>query len=185
MKFVIIVGPQAVGKMTVGQELAKITDLKLLHNHMTIELLAPIFGFTSEMWRISKLFREEIFTSVAKSDLPGMIFTCVVAFNKKEDWQDVEKICGIFESNGGEVFLIELEAELEERIRRNKTPNRLEHKPSKREIEQSEQRLVASMEKFRLNSVEGEVDKENYLKINNTELSAEEVASIIKNTFQL
>lgn len=30
---VIILGPHAVGKMTVGQELAKITDLRLFHNH--------------------------------------------------------------------------------------------------------------------------------------------------------
>jgi shikimate kinase len=34
MKFVLIFGPQAVGKMTVGQELAKITGLKLFHNHI-------------------------------------------------------------------------------------------------------------------------------------------------------
>ena len=27
MKFILIFGPQAVGKMTVGQELAKLTDL--------------------------------------------------------------------------------------------------------------------------------------------------------------
>jgi hypothetical protein len=33
MKFVIIFGPQAVGKMTVGYELEKITDLKLFHYH--------------------------------------------------------------------------------------------------------------------------------------------------------
>lgn len=42
MKFVMIFGPQAVGKMTVGKELQKITELKLFHNHMTIDLLAPI-----------------------------------------------------------------------------------------------------------------------------------------------
>ncbi|GAE48204.1 hypothetical protein JCM21738_5289 [Mesobacillus boroniphilus JCM 21738] len=39
MKFVLIFGPQAVGKMTVGHELEKITELKLFHNHMTIELV--------------------------------------------------------------------------------------------------------------------------------------------------
>ena len=39
MKFILIFGPQAVGKMTVGQELAKITNLKLFHNHMTIDLV--------------------------------------------------------------------------------------------------------------------------------------------------
>lgn len=40
MKLVLIFGPQAVGKMTVGQELAKITGLKLFHNHMTIDLVS-------------------------------------------------------------------------------------------------------------------------------------------------
>ncbi|SCC34198.1 Uncharacterized protein BW664_02852 [Bacillus mycoides] len=43
MKFILIFGPQAVGKMTVGQELAKITDLKLFHNHMKIDLVKYIF----------------------------------------------------------------------------------------------------------------------------------------------
>ena len=38
-KFIQIIGPQAVGKMTVGQELAKITEYKLLYNHMTIEMV--------------------------------------------------------------------------------------------------------------------------------------------------
>ena len=46
MKFIIITGPQAVGKMTVGQELVKITNLKLLHNHMTIEVLTKIFDYS-------------------------------------------------------------------------------------------------------------------------------------------
>lgn len=46
MKLVIITGPQAVGKMTVGQELEKLTDLKLFHNHMTIDLAnCPSSGF--------------------------------------------------------------------------------------------------------------------------------------------
>ena len=45
MKFVLTTGPQAVGKMTVGQELSKITGLKLLHNHMTIEVLTKIFDY--------------------------------------------------------------------------------------------------------------------------------------------
>ena len=44
MKFVFIIGDAAVGKMTVGQELMKITDLRLFHNHMTIEPVIEIFG---------------------------------------------------------------------------------------------------------------------------------------------
>ena len=42
---VIIFGPPAVGKMTVGSELAKLTGLKLFHNHMTIEPLLELFEF--------------------------------------------------------------------------------------------------------------------------------------------
>ncbi len=41
MKLVMIFGNLAVGKMTVGQELAKITNFKLFHNHMTIEPVIP------------------------------------------------------------------------------------------------------------------------------------------------
>ncbi|MGR3763061.1 shikimate kinase [Rossellomorea sp. NS-SX7] len=185
MKLVLLFGPQAVGKMTVGQELEKVTGLKLFHNHMTIELLQPFFGFTEEMWRLSNMMREEIFEAYAKSDGEGMIFTFMWAFNEQEDWDWVEKVTNIFESKGAEVYFVELESDLEVRVERNKTPNRLKHKPSKRNIEDSEKRLIASMDRLRLNSNEGEIDKENYMKINNTYLTPEEVASRIMEKFQL
>ena len=185
MKLILLFGPQAVGKMTVGQELEKITDLKLFHNHMTIELLQPFFGFTEEMWRLCNMMREEIFESFSKSDQYGMIFTFMWAFNEEEDWKWVEKVTNIFESNGAEVYFVELESDLEVRLKRNTTPNRLQHKPSKRNIEDSEKRLLASLEKLRLNSLEREIDRENYIKINNTDLTAEEVAERIRNEFQL
>lgn len=73
MKLVIIFGPQASGKMTIGHALEKSTELKLFHNHMTIELLAPYFGFSSEMWRLATKFRQEIFEAAADSGLYGMI----------------------------------------------------------------------------------------------------------------
>lgn len=133
----MIFGPQAVGKMTVGQELAKITDLKLFHNHMTIDLLESLFGFNPEMWRLVNLFRKEIFEAAAKSDLEGLIFTYVWGFDLQSDWDYVNQVCEIFESKGGTVYFVELEADLEERLNRNKSPHRLEHKPTKRNVEQS------------------------------------------------
>ena len=44
MKLVFLIGSGAVGKMTVGQELMKLTGLRLFHNHMTIEPIIEIFG---------------------------------------------------------------------------------------------------------------------------------------------
>lgn len=184
-KFVFIFGPQAVGKMTVGQELAKVTGLKLFHNHMTIDLLEPLFCFSPEMWRLTHLFRQEIFNSFSKSDNYGMIFTKVWYFNQKEDWVDIENICQTVSSQGADIYFVELEANVEERLKRNKTPHRLEYKPTKRNIEQSEQHLLSTLESSRLNSKMGEIEKENYLRIDNTYLSAEEVAQIIIKEFQL
>jgi hypothetical protein len=186
MKFVLLFGPQAVGKMTVGHELEKITDLKLFHNHMTIELVCPFFDFGSKPFRrLVNLFRQEMFEEMAKSDLYGVIFTYVWAFDQQADWDFVDKICNIFESRGGDVYFVELEADIEERLERNKTPHRLEHKPTKRNIKYSEYDLITTMKRHRLNSIEGEIKKKNYIRINNTNLSAEEVAKIIKEKFQL
>ena len=45
MKLVFLIGSGAVGKMTVGQELMKLTGLRLFHNHMTIEPVIALFGY--------------------------------------------------------------------------------------------------------------------------------------------
>lgn len=186
MKFILIFGPQAVGKMTVGQELATLTGLKLFHNHMTIDLVSLIFDYsTKEAKRLVSLFRNEIFEEVSKSDLSGMIFTYAWAFDLQSDWDYIHHVVSIFESKGGTVYFVELEAELDERLERNKSPHRLEHKPKKRDIEWSENNLKETMKKHRLNSLHGEFEKEEYIKINNTYLSAKEVAEMIKEKFRL
>ena len=89
----------------------------------------------------------------------------------------------LFEEN----YTIELETTLEERLRRNKTANRLEHKASKRDLEWSEKDIYKSLEKHRLNSKSGEGEKifKNFYKIDNTNISAEEVAKMIKEKFKL
>ena len=163
-KFVLICGPQAVGKMTVGQELAKLTGLKFMHNHETIDLPLKFFEFKSEQReRLTDLFRFSIFEEVAKSDLKGMIFTLMWAFERQEDWDWVQRIKDIYDKENGEFYVVELETTLEERLKRNKTENRLKNKPTKRDLEFSEKELLKSVDKHRLNSYEGEVKYENYI----------------------
>lgn len=186
MKLVLIFGPQAVGKMTVGHELEKITGLKLFHNHMTIELVDPFFSYGSEVGKkLVNMFRKEIFEEVAKSDLGGMIFTYVWYFDSQEDGDYVRNVCEIFKKNGGVVYFVELTADLEERLRRNDTPHRLKHKPTKRDVKKSEENLLSSLSNHRLNSSVGEIKNKNYIKIDNTNLSAEETAKVIKSKFDL
>ena len=66
-KFVLIIGPQAVGKMTVGQELSKLIGYKLMHNHMTIEIVRQIFDYDKEIYqKMNQQIRYEIFKEFAK-----------------------------------------------------------------------------------------------------------------------
>jgi len=186
LKFVLIFGPQAVGKMTVGEALQEKTGLRLFHNHMTIELVSKFFGYGSPQGKaLVHSFREQIFDAVAESDLPGMIFTFVWAFNMQKDWDYVANVVEKFESRGAEIFFVELEADVDERLKRNRSEHRLQEKPTKRNVEWSEGDLLNSLKKYRLNSLPGEIDRKNYIRIDNTRLSPEETAERIAESFGL
>ncbi len=111
LKLVFLIGDGAVGKMTVGQELMQITDLRLFHNHMTIEPIIEIFGyFHGEV--ITKM-REVIFEEFAASNNYGLIFTYLWAFDQKSDWDYIEHVTNIFRKNNADVYYVELIASQE------------------------------------------------------------------------
>lgn len=183
MKLVILLGNISVGKMTVGQALMEITDLRLFHNHMTIEPVIEIFGYYHPEV-IGKL-RNIIFDEFAKSENEGMIFTYVCDFSQPDDWQNVQRISDVFKAQGAEIYYVELLASKEVRIQRNSTENRLKHKASKRDLEVSHMRLLDTDEKYRCESYEGEIQEENYYRIENGDLTPKEVAVMIKERFKL
>lgn len=161
----------------------KQTKLRLFHNHMTIEPVLEIFGYF-EGKVISRL-REVIFEEFAASSCYGMIFTFMWAFDQQSDWDYVEHVKQIFAPYQTEFYYVELVASQEVRLQRNKTENRLHHKASKRDIESSDQRILNHNEEYRLVSNEGEIPFANYIKINNSNLPAAEVAAMIVDHFQL
>ena len=183
MKLVFLIGNGAVGKMTVGQELMKLTGLRLFHNHMTIEPVIEVFGYYNGTV-VSKM-RQIIFEEFAKSDNYGMIFTYMWAFDQQSDWDSVERVTNIFKEQGAEVYYVELVASQEVRLKRNETENRLKNKASKRDLEVSRERIIRQDEKYRLESYDGEITFENYMKIDNTNLEPQEVAQMIQERFSL
>ncbi|WP_426348570.1 shikimate kinase [Alloiococcus sp. CFN-8] len=183
MKLIFLIGDAAVGKMTVGQELMKITDLRLFHNHMTIEAVIEIFGYYD--WKTISRMREIIFEEFAASDNYGLIFTYMWAFDQKSNWDYVEQVTNIFKRNGTEIYYVELFASQEIRLLRNVTENRLKHKLSKRDVEASNQRLINDDKEYRCVSNDGEIGFDNYIKIDNSNVSAEAVAKMIKEYFDL
>ena len=84
-----------------------------------------------------------------------------------------------------EILFVELETSLEERLRRNRTENRLKYKPLKRYFEVSEREILETDKTNQLNSQKRPSGLHHYLKIDNTNLSAEEVAKQMQQTLEL
>ena len=183
MKLLFLIGDAAVGKMTVGQELMKITDLRLFHNHMTIEPVLEIFGRWDGKTRDE--LRDVIFKNFAASELYGMIFTYMWAFDMPSDREYVEHVKSIFAPYGTEFYYVELIAPQSVRLERNATSNRLANKASKRNIEESNARLIDDDRSHRCVSYEGEIPFDNYLRIENENVSAADAARMIKERFDL
>lgn len=182
MKFVLIIGEGAVGKMTVGQELAKITDLKLFHNHMSIEPVIELFGHFNHT--VVGKFRQAVFEEFAKTDNYGMIFTYIWAFDMPSDREYIDSVVKIFEPYDTEFYCVELISPMNVRLERNATENRRIHKPSKRNVEFSA-KLIENESKYRCVSNPGEIPFKNYLRLDNTNIPAAEAARMIKDHFGL
>ena len=180
---IVVSGPQAVGKMTVAESIKDKTGYKLMVNHDSIEVSDKIFDRgTAAQKELSKMIREAAFGLAIKHDI-NMIFTFVTAYDYPGDIEYLNNLRRMFESTGGNFYFVELSADLQTRLERNITPHRLEQKESKKDIERSQRDLLETMKKYRLNSNEGETICPNHLKIDNSNLSPEEVANIVTNHF--
>lgn len=182
---IIVSGPQAVGKMTVAEALRDKIGYRLMTNHDSIELSDVIFERGSAAQKeLSTLIRRAVYKLAVKYN-EDLIFTFVYAFGEKADIKYVEKLRKQFEASGGTFYFVELSCDLETRLKRNVTPHRLERKPTKRDTEWTRKDILDTMEKYRLNSYEDEFICENHIKINNNDLSPDEVADIIIKKFKL
>jgi hypothetical protein len=182
MKLLILIGNSASGKMTVGQELCKVTPFRLFHNHTAIEPVLEVFG--SFYSPAIAAVREVIFQEFAKTDNFGLIFTYMWAFDMQSDWDYIEHVKSIFNLPEEDVYYVELLVPQQIRLQRNRTENRLKHKASKRDVEASDARLLRDDENHRCESLPGEIPFANYLRLDNSAISAAEAAQSIKNTFQ-
>ena len=183
MDLIVLIGSGAVGKMTVGQELMKITDFRLFHNHMMIEPVIEVFG--DYCGPVVGRLREVIFEEFLKTKYRGMIFTYMWAFDMQEDWDYIRSVAERFEATGGNVYYVELVADQAVRLERNRTENRLRNKASKRNLAVSQERLLWEDSRYRLVSREGEIPFENYIRIDNTRMEPQEAARLIKDKFAL
>lgn len=158
----IIIGAQASGKMTIGQEVARQTGMTLFHNHDSIDFVLRFMPWSQESTALIERIRFAFFWNLDPNDVAML-----------------EKIQVVFQSYDQEVLFVELKTDIEERLKRNRTENRLKHKPLKRNIEWSEQDIQSTMAYAVFNPEEPPKTLTHYQKINNTHLTAAETAQLI------
>jgi hypothetical protein len=182
---VVIVGPPAVGKMTVGRALERLTGLPLFHNNMLFEAVLPFFPIGSEPFtRLFVGFRQRLLVEVAASERPGMIFTYAWAFDDPSARRFIDGLRAVFAAKDGRTVFVELWTDLDTRLRRNTSELRLAEKVSKRDLPASERHLLALERQYQLSS-DGSFPFPEYLRIDNTEMSPELAAARIATHFGL
>ena len=117
MKLLFIHGLPAVGKLTVANEIAKLTGFKIFHNHLSIDCIKPVFEFGSKPFvKLIEIIRLAVIAEAARENV-DLIYTFCYA--KDLDEAHIEKVTQIVEANSGEVCFVLLKAdksELEQRI---------------------------------------------------------------------
>lgn len=189
MRLLVIFGPPAVGKMTVGREIARRSTFRLLHNHALIEPLLDVFDYgTPPFHRLLGEWRVRV---VEEAALAGtdLLLTYVWGLDLQSDVDELTQHVRPYVEAGAEVSFVELVADLDTRLERNRTELRLAEKRSKRDVEWSDAN-VREMERFVMNT-DPALDagpalpgaallaQHRHLRLDNRELSAEEAAGRI------
>jgi hypothetical protein len=127
MTLVILYGPPAVGKLTVGTELAKLTGFKLFHNHLAIDIALEMFDFNTPAYHA---FKHEIwhaaFRAGADYRLPGMIFTFV--YEAPNDDRYLTELMDLLAEHSVKVRFVQLTADTDTLRTRLVDPSRQQYR---------------------------------------------------------
>lgn len=117
---VFIYGPPAVGKYTVGTELARVLDYKILENHKTVEMVRQLFPFEDPdlntiRRRLQTRFRLEMFEEAAKAEV-NFVTTCAIA--GPQHFEFYRKANSLVTEHGGHVYFVQLAPTVETMLAR-------------------------------------------------------------------
>lgn len=171
MKLIIIHGAPAVGKYTVAKELEKETGYKLIHIHAIYDPLENVFG--KERYEISlKILNRacsDIFAKAAQVGIKGLIFTYDLTSG---NWQFARQLIKKLKKYKVKIYLVHLSCDEDELRKRVLRESRKRFKKTKT-VKELDYLLTVKDYKETLPGWKT-------LKIDNTKISAKEVAKKIK-----
>ncbi|QDO87493.1 hypothetical protein FNH13_03375 [Ornithinimicrobium ciconiae] len=151
MQLVVIFGPPAVGKMTIGRMIAERSEFRLFHNHAMIEPLLEVFDYGTAPFRhLLRSLRQQVGAEAAASGT-DLILTYVWGLESQDDVEEIAEQIAPYVDREAVVSFVELAAGLDTRLERNRTEHRLAEKRSKRDLDWSDAN-VREMERFVMNT---------------------------------
>jgi len=178
MKLIFIYGPPATGKLTIAQELVKLTGFKLYHNHLAVDLVESIFnrGKYKDIF-FSLIAQVNLFmlSKATKNNIPGIIMTSCYIHPDEDDF--IDELIHVVTENGGEVDFVQVicnETELLKRV--------IENSRKKFGKLRDPKILIRFLHE---KDLKHKIKHVNSISINNTQTSAMKVAHKIKDHFNL
>jgi hypothetical protein len=151
VQLVVIFGPPAVGKMTIGRRVAEHSGFRLFHNHAIIEPLLEVFDYgTPPFVRLLREMRHQVVQEAAASGT-DLVLTYVWGLELEGDVEEMSQQIAPYVNRGAVVSFVELAADLQTRLERNRTEHRLTEKRSKRDLAWSDSN-VRDMERHVMNT---------------------------------
>lgn len=125
---IFLIGPPAVGKMTVGQALARRTGLPLFHLHQVVDIVTEFFVWGTPPYnRLVNGFRSRLFAEASQAGL-SLITTGGWDFDAPADAAIFAEYVEPYVARGHRIVFVELLASQATRLARNRTENRRTHK---------------------------------------------------------
>ncbi|MDR2980108.1 MAG: AAA family ATPase [Bacteroidales bacterium] len=185
-KAIIIIGPPAVGKYTIGKMLSEKCKYRFLHEHQLLDIASALFAENSfERTTYYFKLRLDIFSDFIKYNRANLsiVTTFVHLFDNDYYNNSMKSFLNIFQKSNYDTCVVELTASYEERIKRNINEDRLKAKPTKQNVEESVKRMNAIEKNARANSTENDILLVNHRhEVIDTELlSHDEVVEKIMN----
>lgn len=186
-ELMVLIGPPAVGKMTVGRAICGASDFRLFHNHHVIEPLADVFGFGSPVFDALKDDLRVRVIDAAAEHRVRLVLTFVWPVDEPEDALIVRRYLAPYVDRGARVTFVELQAGLETRLVRNVQPDRTAAKPSKQDLVWSDAHVREMDSGYRMNTdptdpttpADDVLRDFDHLRLDNTALSPEQAAERI------
>lgn len=173
---IILYGAVAVGKLTVGKILAEKLSYKLVHNHLTRDLVLSVFERgTFEANVLIEKFRLELYEAAAKHGQNLIITDCYshsyISPTGLSDPERLRQLDKILADSGADVLFVHLQSRPEEILKRVGGESRKAHQKL---LDPIEMKKILESEDFRTSA-----PVKNNLVIDNSDLSPEETADLI------